>query len=589
MWKVYKYILFIILLISAGSAIAQMQECTLLTGNNNSTAAQILSNHKGYSVELEKIVEKKSPYATYITYTQLWNGIAIYNAQIKQCIPDNASVSYISGNYYDTRQWTASSVFNKIQKLPAAIAVENNLPPDLSGTCIIIPDTSGNIAFGYIYTYQKDADRSQITLICSADGNVMFTDDHKVYYSGTDSLVSGKVFLPDPVSAAAMPYGGELADNDDADNTTLNSLRSSVFFKTYFSGDTFYLQNENIRIKDLAAPNVAVVNVLIPEFNFTRDQQGFEDVNTFYHLSNFANYIVSLGYTSLQDFYLEADPHGASGADQSFFVGGAIPSIQYGEGGVDDAEDADVLVHEYVHALSNNAAPASNSGFERRAIDEGYGDYFAASYSRQFSDYNYSDVFNWDGHNEFWSGRNVNSSKVYPEDLSATDIYYTSEIWSGALMDIQETLGMEVADKLVCETMYQSAINMSMPTAALHLLNAELIVFGGVYQSTVYDLLDARGLIEATAIENSTAENAAISISNTYGFTYQNSPLHIETPSPEDIAIYLYDVSGKLLDTQVYFNQNSIDYMPQLQSGGIFLLEVKCNELSGKTILIKLR
>jgi len=127
--------------------------------------------------------------------------------------------------------------------------------------------------------------------------------------------------------------------------------------------------------------------------------------------------------TILTDFYIEVDPHGASGADQSFYVSASPPSIQFGVGGVDDAEDGDVIIHEYVHGLSDFASPASNTGLERRAIDEGYGDYFAASYSRGYSEYDWFNIFNWDAHNEYWAGRNANTDKHYPEDNN-NNYYY---------------------------------------------------------------------------------------------------------------------------------------------------------------------
>ena len=70
------------------------------------------------------------------------------------------------------------------------------------------------------------------------------------------------------------------------------------------------------------------------------------------------------------DTLVVADSHGTM-ADNSYF---ANPSSLYlGTGGVDDAEDADVIVHEYTHFLSWNAnqSNGSNATLERQAIDEG--------------------------------------------------------------------------------------------------------------------------------------------------------------------------------------------------------------------------
>lgn len=125
-------------------------------------------------------------------------------------------------------------------------------------------------------------------------------------------------------------------------------------------------------------------------------------------------------------------------------------------------------------------------------MGEGYGDYFAASYSRMFSDYRWNFIFSWDGHNEFWAGRNANTNKHYPEDNSA-DYYSSSEIWSGALMDIFDAIGKENTDKIVLETLYGSFDNMSMPDAAQIILASEESIFGGLYYEEVYNALDARG------------------------------------------------------------------------------------------------
>ncbi|MFN3940010.1 MAG: T9SS type A sorting domain-containing protein, partial [Chitinophagales bacterium] len=346
-----------------------------------------------------------------------------------------------------------------------------------------------------------------------------------------------------------------------------------------FESDIFYLKNDHIVLKDLGAPTIAVATSETPSFNYTRSQSGFEDVNTFYHLTNFANYITALGYSALQDFYIEVDPHGASGADQSFFTGGVIPTIQYGEGGVDDAEDADVIIHEYAHALSHQASPGSNTGFERRAADEGYGDYLAASYSRQFSDYMWGNVFNWDGHNEFWSGRQVNTTKVYPTDVVNPDIYKTGEIWSSALMDIYNILGAEVTDKLVFESLYGSFANMGLQDAAMLILNAENTIYGGMYNTVLYETLNARGLINAVPATYS-AQPDGIQIMNTAGYTHDKTPLLIILPVAQNTIIQIYNIQGQLLMEEAIHGTDTIYFTPDLPTPGIYLLKVN-GDLNG--------
>ena len=53
-----------------------------------------------------------------------------------------------------------------------------------------------------------------------------------------------------------------------------------------------------------------------------------------------------------------------------------------GTGGVDDGEDADVIVHEYGHSLQDQAAPSFAADAARAAtMGEGFGDYMAAAMS----------------------------------------------------------------------------------------------------------------------------------------------------------------------------------------------------------------
>src|SRR5690606_4713427 len=138
-------------------------------------------------------------------------------------------------------------------------------------------------------------------------------------------------------------------------------------------------------------------------------------------------------------------------ADNSIFYPAPSPKrIAFGIGGVDDAEDADVCIHEYAHFVSETASPGSNIGSQRNALDEGFGDYLAASYSTSINTFNRQWVYNWDGHNEFWNGRSVNSSKVYPHD-TVSSIYRNGEMWSSALMKIYDEIGRAATDSLILQ------------------------------------------------------------------------------------------------------------------------------------------
>ena len=80
----------------------------------------------------------------------------------------------------------------------------------------------------------------------------------------------------------------------------------------------------------------------------------FEAANTYWHIDNYMRYVnVELGIDATPQAYttgVRFDPHGANGADNSYFSSGS-DIVVFGEGCVDDAEDADVVIHELGHGL----------------------------------------------------------------------------------------------------------------------------------------------------------------------------------------------------------------------------------------------
>src|SRR2546423_14028411 len=68
------------------------------------------------------------------------------------------------------------------------------------------------------------------------------------------------------------------------------------------------------------------------------------------------------------------------GQDNSFETDPPKDEIRYGKGGVDDAEDAEVILHEYGHAIHDGSGFVFGSE-EAGAISEGFGDYWAVDFS----------------------------------------------------------------------------------------------------------------------------------------------------------------------------------------------------------------
>jgi hypothetical protein len=395
-----------------------------------------------------------------------------------------------------------------------------------------------------------------------------------------DSTVTGKIFNPDPLTTAAKYYDSSTIykNNNGLDAPWLDAQQQTVTFKAKFDGSLFTLESPYVKVEafDTFPPNQPVPTSNTPQFNFNRSQKGFHDVNAFYHISKYHDYVKGLGF-DCADSLIVVDTH-AIYDDNSFFSPGDYPhAIYFGTGGVPDAEDADVVVHEYCHSLSYTAAPNSNTGSERKALDEGFCDYNAASYSKSLNTFNDQWVYNWDGHNEFWPGRVVNSSKVYPTDLNGS-IYNNGEIWSSALFSINEDLGRGATDSLIIQAHYSYAQNISMAYAAQLLIDADTLLNNGAYYCTIYKHLLEHGFVSPqpgnscniTDVVHTQPAQQVLVTQNGNSFTVLNNNnilLHVS----------ILTVTGQQVDEFVDENQSVYHYNNPTLAPGMYLVNIIAN------------
>ncbi|MGB3616685.1 MAG: hypothetical protein WBA12_01080 [Catalinimonas sp.] len=332
-----------------------------------------------------------------------------------------------------------------------------------------------------------------------------------------DSLVPAYVFNPDPLTCAERAYGPPYVDAADADLGLLNAERAAVELRVTWEDDTFRLRNSTCHVGEFDTPVRPVCALDTPDFRFGRAHPFFEQVNVFYHLNALQAHLQRLGFDSLANRSpVRADANGCQGGDYSFYSP-TMHLLAFGEGGVDDAEDADVIIHEYTHALSHSAAPGTNVGLERRSIEEGNGDYFAASYSRALSSYDWENIYNWDGHNEFWSGRTVQNEKRYPQDRVG-NIYADGEIWSSALMLIWGDLGRDTTDRLLLESIFDYHARMRMPEAARLLLRADTLLYDAAHADRITERFKEKGILRDPVTSVADELRTAFRFENTGGF-----------------------------------------------------------------------
>jgi zinc metalloprotease ZmpB len=290
------------------------------------------------------------------------------------------------------------------------------------------------------------------------------------------------VYDADPLSYAHVAYGGNYSDNSDATNTDLDAARKLVSLpQVDLTSGVYRLKSQYVDIADFESPNNGFFTQSTDDFSFTRDNDAFEAVNAFYHLDKSMRYINqtlgSVCVPQLNGGVFQFDPSGLSGADNSHYIP-STEQIAFGEGCVDDAEDADVILHEFGHGIHDWVTGGHSSS--STGLGEGSGDYWAMSYSRSLNQWTsteaaYNWVFSWDGHDECWGGRITNYTRTYPQTGSTyTEIHTYGQIWATALMKIFDVIGRTKTDKAFIEGLALTNSSSNQKTAAVAVRQAAI-------------------------------------------------------------------------------------------------------------------
>jgi zinc metalloprotease ZmpB len=310
-----------------------------------------------------------------------------------------------------------------------------------------------------------------------------------------NSTGTGRVFLPNPV---AELQDQSLTDQKDADYPALQPAYHTVTL-TNLDGSG-YLQGDwaNIR-SETGDPAFSSDNTFI----YNRHDDRFEQVMAYYWVTEAQKYIQSLGFgSSRRPVNMESQDIRINqiGIDNSFSWD-KHDLLRFGKGGVDDAEDAEVILHEYGHAIQDSQMipPGFGSSVEAGSIGEGFGDYWAVTVSDVISPTpDPACVADWDSVSYTSTVphclRRVDRNLHYPADLNGA-VHHDGQIWSRALWDIRNALGHVKADTIILEAQFQFAPDTSMPAAAQVTVAAAQSLYGNAAANAVRAAFQDRGIL----------------------------------------------------------------------------------------------
>ena len=466
----------------------------------------------------------KSTAGETLRFQQMMNDVPVYHSEIVVNFNPSNELAFTSDSYDSTIENVATTpslskdaalnVSKESLKFNGEYTVaENNL---------VVTKVNDQTKLVYrVVTNPQSGNGSWVVLVDAQTGNVLSTYDEAIYYHkklenkkpspkvamAPLAFVTGTamVYLTDPLSFARVAYGtAGYVDGNDANTPQLAAARTAVTLPEIdLTAGVYKLKSSYVEIQDFEAPTTSLYTQATSAFNFTRDNNAFEAVNAFYQIDKSLRYInETLGITcraALNGGVVRFDSSGLSGADNSHYLP-STDQLAFGEGCVDDAEDADVIWHELGHGIHDWLTNGSSSSL----FGEGNGDYWAVSYSRSFTnqwtaaDDQYQWVFSWDGHNTCWAGRRVDTTKIYPTNLDG-EVHDDGEIFVASLMQIYDVIGREKMDRAFLNglaltnsstnqqnaaiAVRQAAINMNYPCADIQVFTQKFTDRGYVMPS----------------------------------------------------------------------------------------------------------
>ena len=396
------------------------------------------------------------------------------------------------------------------------------------------------------------------TLIDAITGGQLLQENRIAFAEGT-----GMVYGPNPIQTSGIL---DLNDNNDATSLVLNEQRIAVDLLGLDTG-TDLLKGEFVDVAsfdntlDSPCPRPGGqcpdAKSASRNYVYTRNQPEFEQVNVYQAIDSVQRYLrdtlgfkdATSGKASIRNFATLANAHWYT-ADNSFYrpsEDNGRGALHFGDGGVDDAEDADIIVHEFGHAIQHNQNDACFPGGtyepqrkEAPAIGEGFSDYLATSFfaEKGAPSHQAACFAEWDSRalpTKPSCVRRVDGNKHYPEDLVGGKPHADGEIWSAVLWGIRDELGGPTADQLVLEHHFNLDCPgglLTMPQAALEMIDTDKLLFAGAHEDVLRAKFCDRGILDGNACDPSGVMPMVVSVLKDSTLVL-GSPNRNEGASPE--------------------------------------------------------
>lgn len=350
-------------------------------------------------------------------------------------------------------------------------------------------------------------------LVDTANGKVVAVFDRRSYLGPR-----AYVFEPDPITSSGQDYFNWMTDASILDthrvDVELEDLDPPRADGNWFLSGTWV---QCLDIEPARFPSPPSNN---GNFHFGSKDYPFLFAMVYYWGTRLIKYLRAFGIETFNDNSVgpfKMDPLGLeidglvgelAKTDNSLFRVEAddTPCIVFGEGGVPDASDAHVIVHEYGHAIHHFLK--SRQG----CYEEGFCDFLAAAWLDRFNRHGLSReiVFPWDNNRDIkWGPRRRldRPEKFSDQSFRSYERYLVGDIWATALWDLFLSIGgngapddriaaVDTIIRMYMEMLLQVDDHSDPVRLAQALMEADKAIHGypGKYRQQIWDAFVRREL-----------------------------------------------------------------------------------------------
>jgi len=531
---------------------------------------------------LKLVAERQSLLGTWRTYRQVIDGLEVYGTDVIERVD-------AGGNAHELHRTMAHAAAHR--PLIAATEARTHLPAGrVAAQQLVALNVGGEARPAWRVVVEERPMEPVAHFVDAANGALLRSEP--LFWT-----VKGRVFDVNPVAKLNRP---DLQDQNNAASAVPAEAYSDVELDNLAASGP--LIGPNVTIVDTEAPFTIRADAGQPLL-FDRSQPQFEEVNAYFQLDRAQKYLQSLGYSGprrIVGYSIPVDPHAANGGDNSYYTsnGDGTGGLFFGDGGTDDAEDSDIMLHEYGHAIQDWIAPGAFNGessSQSRAMGEGFGDYWSFSSTYDLTIVSGRDPYcigDWDArcardldseHCAYALNadclRRVDSTKTMANFIISDAVgteHRNGEIWSSALREIFLSAGKRATDTIVLEATFGVPPNPTYAGMAQRILEADRALYGGAHAAAICGAMTSRGILadcramprlELTAIQSPAhglplPATASVTVTDTRAIDRLFVHVDVRHPSRGDLQIILAAPDG----TTVALQRPSLDRNPDLDA-----------------------